>query len=85
MLGDEGAGVSSCGPSYATSEFFFFCWAGTRAFQHPDKYGLFRGQSGSSEGQEGGRGVVQPQADQVLGQRRTLKELNQEHLKSGLS
>ena len=29
--------------------------------------------------------MVQPQADQVLGQRRTLKELNQEHLKSGLS
>lgn len=65
--------------------FVFFCWAGTWAFQHPDKYGLFRGQSGSSEGQGGGTGVVQPQADQVLGQRRTLKELNQEHLKSGLS
>lgn len=62
-----------------------FCWAGIRAFQHPDKCGLFREQSGSSEGQGGGRGVVQPQADQVLGQKRTLKELNQEHLKGGLS
>lgn len=29
--------------------------------------------------------MVQPQADQVLGQKRTLKELNQEHLKGGLS
>lgn len=45
------------------------------------QHGLFRGQSGSSEGQGGGTGVVQPQADQVLGRGGTLKELNQEHLK----